>query len=114
VIDPCKTVTGVLHFVTKEPDGDAHLRLDVDPEFKSMLNAASSKEHDMLVIEFMCVKSPSQKDAKKEGVCKNHWKQTLYNSNMNNKRVQVTGAYVTDQEHGWTEIHPVTSITLIQ
>jgi len=24
--------------------------------------------------------------------------------------VRVTGAYVTDMEHGWTEIHPVTFI----
>jgi len=25
--------------------------------------------------------------------------------------VRVRGAYVIDMEHGWTEIHPVTSIT---
>src|SRR5579864_6655247 len=110
VIDPCKTVTGTLHFVRNEADGDAHLRLDVDPEFKSLLNDASQNEDNMLVVEVMCVKSPKQKDTKHEGVCSHHWKQTLYNKKLNNQRVQVTGAYIVDQEdlHGWTEIHPVT------
>jgi hypothetical protein len=31
---------------------------------------------------------------------------------MKGKHVRITGAYVTDMEHGWNEIHPVTSIAL--
>jgi hypothetical protein len=49
----------------------------VDPEFKSLLNDASKNEEDMLVVEVMCVKSPKQKDTRKEDVCSHHWKQSL-------------------------------------
>jgi hypothetical protein len=31
---------------------------------------------------------------------------------MKGKHVEITGAYVTDVEHGWNEIHPVTSIVV--
>jgi hypothetical protein len=32
---------------------------------------------------------------------------------MIGRHVTVTGVYVTDMEHGWNEIHPVTSIVVI-
>lgn len=110
-ITACKTVTGTLHFVSYEDDGDAHLRLDVDPQFKKLLNAKNADEDYMLVVEDMCDKDPTQQDTIKEGVC-NGWHQDLYNDSMNNKQVTVTGAYVEDEEHGWREIHPVTSIEI--
>jgi hypothetical protein len=113
VIEPCKTVTGTLHFVGYEPDGDTHLRLDVDPQFKDLLNGKNADEGNMLVVESMCDKKPSQRDTVAEGVCTN-WHQHIYKSDMNNKHVSVTGAYVEDVERGWREIHPVTSITVIQ
>jgi hypothetical protein len=54
----------------------------VDPEFKSLLNDASKNEEDMLVVEVMCVKSPKQKDTRKEGGCSHHWKQSLYEKKL--------------------------------
>ncbi len=53
----------------------------------------------------------TQKDTKKEHVC-DGFSQHVYTPNMLGSHVRVTGAYVTDMEHGWTEIHPVTSITI--
>lgn len=112
-IDECKTVTGTLHFVRHKKDGDTHLRLDVDPEFKSLLNKKNAAEKNMLVVESMCDKNPTQNDTVTEGVC-NDWHQRLYKPSMDGQRVSVTGAYVEDEQHGWREIHPVTSIVVIK
>ena len=57
----------------------------------------------------MCTTPPKQPDTKTEGVC-NGFTQSIYKPAMLHKHVVVTGAYVTDAEHGWNEIHPVTSI----
>jgi hypothetical protein len=112
-IDNCKTVTGTLHFVRHEADGDTHLRLRVDAEFKNLLNDKNADEQNMLVVESMCDRDPTQKDTVAEGVC-NNWHQRVYNSSMNGQRVSVTGAYVEDEQHGWREIHPVTSIVVVK
>jgi len=109
-VKACQTVSGTLHFVEYEQDGDAHLRLDVDAKYKKLLNPKNADEDNMLVVEDMCDKNPTQPDTIQEGVCKG-WHQNLYKASMDNKRVTVTGAYVEDEEHGWMEIHPVTSIT---
>jgi hypothetical protein len=37
---------------------------------------------------------------------------TVHNR-MKGKRVEVMGAFVTDAEHGWNEIHPVSRMTII-
>jgi hypothetical protein len=63
------------------------------------------------VVEPICVKKPTQTDAVNEGVC-DGFSQKLFKAAMRQKRVSVTGAYVEDEEHGWREIHPVTSIAL--
>jgi hypothetical protein len=107
----CMTVTGILHFVRYEADGDAHLRLDVDAKFKTLLNAKNLLEKNMLVIEDECDKAPTQADAIQEGVCKG-FRQGAYDSSMNGKHVAVTGVYVEDQEHGWRELHPISSIVV--
>jgi len=111
LISPCMTVTGTLHFVRYEKDGDAHLRLDVDAEFKKFLNGKNALEENMLVVEDMCDHKTTQADAIKEAVCKGYH-QGAYNPSMNGKRVAVTGAYIEDEEHGWRELHPITSITV--
>jgi hypothetical protein len=59
--------------------------------------------------------TPTQTDTVAEGVDDN-WSQKIYPKALNNKHVAVTGAYVKDEaaNNGWTEIHPVTSIAVIQ
>lgn len=117
VITPCITVTGVIdrdHPPAAEPDGDWHIRLILDHPFSAMLNAKNfGEQHGDLVLEPVCSNRVSQADTLQEGVC-TAFSQNLYNHSMIGQHVAVTGVYVTDMEHGWNEIHPVTSITVIR
>lgn len=113
VINPCMTVTGTVMKARREKDGDWHVLLDLDPEFSSMLNQANSEQQQgYLVLEPMCSNPVTQPDALGEGVCED-FSQTIFDTDLYGKRVAATGAYVVDKEHGWTEIHPVTSIAPI-
>jgi hypothetical protein len=111
---PCTTVTGKVMSAVKEDDGDWHIRLKVDPQFSSLLNAKNkSGQHGYLVVEPMCANPVVQADTISEKVCQG-FSQALYdNKTMKGKRVEVMGAFVTDAEHGWNEIHPVSRMTII-
>jgi hypothetical protein len=113
VLNPCITVTGIIMHARPEKDGDFHVTVNVDPSFKHLLNAKNvSGQHGFLVVEPVCENPVTQPDTVKEGSC-NGFSQHLFTQQMVNKHVRITGAYVTDMEHGWNEIHPVTSITVI-
>jgi hypothetical protein len=108
----CITVTGTVVSAKAEHDGDYHIRLRVDPQFKNLLNAKNrTGQAGFLVVEPVCARRVTQADTLEEGVC-NGFKQAIFKPSMLNKRVSVSGAYVEDEEHGWREIHPVTSIVL--
>ncbi len=110
VLKPCIEVTGKLVFRRDEPDGDAHLRLELDPQFKSLLNTRNrTAQHGALVVEPICEKKPVQKDA--IAVCRGV---TGIDIPKLGTRVRVLGPYVRDDapNHGWNEIHPPTSITV--
>jgi hypothetical protein len=114
VIQPCLTVTGTIFNAVVEKDGDYHVRVTLDPQFAGLLNEKNmSGQSGHLVVEPICAKKVTQKDTIAEGVC-NGFQQTIYQTSMKGKRVSITGAYVEDMEHGWREIHPVTSIIVIQ
>jgi hypothetical protein len=115
VIDSCVTVTGTVEAALAEADGDRHIRLKVDPQFKKLLNARNmAGEKGFLVVEPVCELTVKQKDTMQEGVCQN-FHPNLYRISMHGKHVSITGAYIEDQSanHGWREIHPVTAITVI-
>ena len=113
VITPCIAVTGTIFNSASEKDGDYHVRVTLDPQFKSLLNAKNnSGQSGHLVVEPVCAKTPTQPDTVKEGVCKG-FSQNIFTPDMKSKRVRIVGVYVEDMEHGWREIHPVTSITVI-
>jgi len=113
VLNPCITVTGIIMHARPEKDGDFHVTVNVDPSFKHLLNAKNvSGQHGFLVVEPVCENPVTQPDTVKEGSC-NGFSQHLFTQQMVKKHVRITGAYVTDMEHGWNEIHPVTSITVI-
>jgi len=104
------SVTGTIESARPEPDGDFHIRLRLDPQYRSMLNAKNrSGQHGALVVEPVCMNTVKQKDTLKEHVC-DGFSQQVYTPDMLGNHVRVTGAYVTDLEHGWNEIHPVTFI----
>src|SRR5262245_44957396 len=72
------TVKGTIVSAGQEKDGDLHIRLRVDPQFKNLLNAKNNTgEKGFLVVEPMCVKAPTQQDTIDEGVCK-AFRQSLF------------------------------------
>jgi hypothetical protein len=110
IIQNCVSVTGTIESARPEKDGDFHIRLQLDPQYRSMLNAKNrSGQHGALVVEPICMNPVKQRDTLKEHVC-DGFSQQVYTPDMLGNHVRVTGAYVTDMEHGWNEIHPVTFI----
>lgn len=105
VIEQCKTVSGVVDVVNTEADGDIHIRLTQDPQFKDLLNDKNiSEQHGDLVLEPVCQRRVTQKDA--IAACQGFTK--FLTIPRPGTHVFVTGSYVLDTAHGWREIHPVT------
>jgi hypothetical protein len=98
--------------VRKEADGDTHGWLEVDPQFKNLLNAGNmSDEGGNLVYEIVCKFKVSQADAKEACPLTYH---TPVQLPPVGSHVQIIGSYVQDTNHAkWMEIHPVTKITVI-
>ena len=113
VIENCISVTGTIHHVKKEADGDDHIQLMLDPEFAGLLNDKNtSVQAGSLVIEPICQGPVTQPDA--VTACRDF--HSAVDVPAKGTRVRVVGSYVLDTEpdHGWTEIHPVTSIAPAQ
>jgi hypothetical protein len=108
VVDPCKTISGIVDTIKVESDGDFHIRLRVDPQFVSIINSANvNGQFGDLVLEPICQNPVIQRDA--IASCPN-FHQSL-NIPPVGSHVTVTGSYVHDLDHGgWSEIHPITSI----
>lgn len=110
VIKDCVTITGIIETAKSEADGDFHIRLKLDPLYASMLNSKNvSGQRGDLVLEPVCENPITQKDTIAEGSC-NGFHQDIFQKSMLGHHVKVIGAFVLDQEHGWNELHPVTSI----
>jgi hypothetical protein len=113
VVSPCSTVGGVVRFVESEYDGDVHIDLEVDPEFRSMLDPVNiTNQHGWLVTEIVpadeagCASGqPPQPPANGNdyGVCTG----THLLPPQVGQHIWVTGPFVIDHSHGWTEIHPI-------
>lgn len=116
----CIAVTGTIADATNgkrrdgvrhETDGDTHGWLNVDPQFKSLLNAGNlSDEGGNLVFEIVCKYHVRQADA--VGACSG------YDATVQippvGTHVRITGTYVQDTNHSqWMEIHPVTGIEVV-
>ncbi len=107
----CITVAGIIVYRKPEKDGDIHIRvLLARGQAADLINTKNrTAQHGALVIEPMCQKPPTQRDAVE--VCKG-WKQNVIIPTVGD-HVQVTGIHVLDKQHGWLELHPVTSIRVI-
>jgi len=117
----CVAVTGTIVDAThgkradgvrKEADGDTHGWIKLDPEFSGLLNAGNtSDEGGNLVFEIVCKFPVKQADA--VASCA-HFTNSVTLPPVGS-HVRVVGSYVQDTNHAqWMEIHPVTSITVIQ
>lgn len=116
----CMAVTGTIVDATygrerdgvrHEADGDTHGWLDVDPQFKNLLNAGNlSDEGGNLVFEIVCKYHVRQADA--VAAC-GGYHATLQLPPVGT-HVRIIGTYVQDTYHAqWMEIHPVTSIEVL-
>ena len=110
VLNKCIEVTGTIHHVKKEDDGDDHIQLTVDPEFAALLNDRNkTAQADSLIVEPICQNTVKQADA--IDACRDF--HSSIDVPAKGTKVKVKGSYVFDAEksgHGWMEIHPVTSM----
>ena len=107
VIEPCTAVEGRVVSVHRAADGDLHIGLD--PEQKSTLNLTNvmhAQRH--LIVEAVCDHPPVKNKVACEGFVS-----PIAAPNIGD-RVRVTGAYVTDRDNGWNEIHPVSRIETLR
>lgn len=106
ILDPCRTISGMVEVVRQEADGDEHVLLRLDPPFTSLVNATNiSQQKGDLVIEPQCVLAVTQSDA--IGPCGGSPIPPGLQLIVVGAHIRVTGPYVTDLQHGWNEIHPV-------
>ncbi len=113
MIAPCIEVTGTIFHIKSEADGDDHIQLRVDPQFENLLNDLNKSEQaDSLILEPICQGPVTQPDA--IAACRDF--HSPVNVPAQGTKVRVLGQFVLDREedHGWTEIHPVTRFTQLQ
>ena len=111
VLDPCTSVTGTVDEVRYEADGDFHILFRLDQQFESLLNEKNiSRQFGDLILEPICQGRVTQADA--VGPCQPYG--GPYFEPLIGQRYLVWGAYVHDADHGWNELHPVTSMQPIQ
>jgi len=100
VLSTCEKVIGVVHDMkgTKEDDGDYQFNLAVDEPYKRFLNEQNNKQvNGMLVVEII----PKDQSS------------PLVKIPKNGDRLEADGAWVTDNPHGWNEIHPGWKVRLL-
>ena len=111
VLNPCISVTGTVEQIRKEADGDLHILFRLDQQFKSLLNEKNiSKQHGDLILEPICQGKVRQADAAEP--CGRY--PGPYFELQIGRRYLVSGAHVYDADHGWNELHPVTSMQSLE
>lgn len=110
----CVTVTGTIQSETLQVDGDFHVRLRLDPgqtcAGQPCLNGGNTSERaGDLVLEPVCENPISQADA--VAACQGYHNPLVLPPV--NSHVRVMGAFVLDLDHGWNEIHPLDSISVM-
>jgi hypothetical protein len=102
----CMTVRGTVTELSWEPDGDLHIRLATRAGLVNSVN--DQYQGGDLVLEEICQGNVSQADA--EAACQGVPHDLTIPSVGDT--ITITGSYVLDADHGWMEIHPVTSLTV--
>lgn len=115
----CMTVTGTVAYVVREDDGDVHVDLALPTSEAGLLNQANYAHQDgQLVTEIVPADQPGCTPGQPPrpshgsydyGICTGADLATP----PAGATVSVTGPYVLDADHGWMEIHPVWSITVL-
>jgi hypothetical protein len=109
VYKDCQTVSGIVDRIIVEADGDYHIRLGLDTAYQNLTNSVNdSDQYGDLVLEIVCVNTVTQTDA--IDACQNYVNHVTVP--QEGQHIVATGPYVLDTDHGWTEIHPVYSLTI--
>jgi hypothetical protein len=108
VIEACTAVEGRVVSMHKSQDGDLHISLDPDrPSVLNMVNRIHGRGR--LVVEIICDHPPAHPE--EQTACVDfHPQITIPHAG---DHVRITGAYVTDRDNGWNELHPVTHIEIL-
>lgn len=100
ILDDCLEVAGYVLSVRQEPDGDAHIMIYLDVPLDGNIT---------LVTEAICVYPVQQADAVQACVG--------FHNRVSippiESHVVVVGTHVLDTNHGWEEIHPITSLEVL-
>src|SRR5690242_11742074 len=108
VLEACTVVEGRVVSVHRAADGDLHIGLD--PDQKSALNLINIfHARRTLIVEAVCDHPSDEKEA--QSSCAGFTSAIAVP--RKGDRVRVTGAYVTDIDNSWNEIHPATKIDVI-
>lgn len=108
MIEPCTAVEGRAVTVHRAADGDLHIGLD--PDQKSVLNLVNVMHAQRrLIVEAVCDHATTKKEP--TAVCQG-FTSSVIAPNVGD-HLRVIGAYVTDTDNGWNEIHPVTRIEVL-
>jgi len=109
VVEPCTTVEGGVVSVHRNADGDLHISLD--PDNKAVLNLVNVFHGQRkLVVELICDHPSAQPNS--QDACRDFHPQVTVPKVGD--RVRITGAYVTDRDNGWNELHPVTRVEILR
>lgn len=121
VLAPCATVTGTVAFEhNDEADGDFHIDVRLDPPYASSLNAVNrSQQHGDLVVEVVPADEPGCTVGRPPKPAHGTYNYgTCTGADIPpppiGARVRVVGPWVLDTDHGWREIHPAWSITVLR
>jgi hypothetical protein len=99
----CVHATGTVVLLRREPDGDIHIQVRVDPPFQNMVAPGNSRQGGNLVIEPICMHTVTQQDA--IAACAGFtFPVSVFPVGTH---VGIRGPLVFDRQHGWSEIHPV-------
>lgn len=110
LLDLCKTAIGTVQLTRREDDGDWHIQLRLDAGQETLLNAKNASDQaGALVLEIICANTVTQADA--VSACASYTNPVPVPAV--GARISATGPFVLDTAHGWNEIHPVWSITIL-
>ncbi len=120
LIRPCVKVEGVVYTAERAPDGDLHIGLYLPPAEVTLIDEGNVRQRGgRLVVEVVpadqvgCTpgRPPAASDQPAEnlGICTG----ANIAAPAANDLIAVIGAYVIDAQYGWTEVHPVWSLTVL-
>ncbi|MBV9178944.1 MAG: hypothetical protein JO297_18095 [Nitrososphaeraceae archaeon] len=119
IINQCVTVTGTVLSINREPDGDTDFPLLLDVPYKNMVTKANFNAlmQGGIWCEMICQhpEMSSEIEPFKRGECNGFNGRLIFNPPPQvGQHLMVTGTYLLDvREGGHAEIHPVSSIQLI-